>query len=436
MLLQIHTLTTYGPSLLNRDRDGMAKRIQFGNASRIRVSSQCLKRHWRDEMKLALADIPDGWRTRAFFTHQVRPRFEDAYAEWQATEHEKKPLDATTVERLLEVLRKNVVPDKESDDGDGSADGEDRPDKKRKGKKSKHASKDAQQELLPDQQAKSENGAEEDEEEDSNGIDTKQPILFGMREADYFAQMMLRACKESKSNPAEALDVEMKRKKKNIQAMSKSAAGLTAALFGRMSTGDILARVDAPVHVAHAFTTHEANTVWDYFAVVDDILKEKGSGAAHINETELGSGTYYGYVVVDIPLLLSNMTGCLPSAWRGQDRQMAMRVLGELIRCVTSKSPGAKKGSTAPYAVSDFTLIEVGKAQPRALANSFLEAVSCNEDVRVESARRLLKYMDRLDRAYGMEAKRFLSTSLEMDVPIINESRQDAIDHALDAIWI
>lgn len=45
--IQISTLTTYPASLLNRDDSGLSKRIPFGGVSRTRISSQCLKRHWR-----------------------------------------------------------------------------------------------------------------------------------------------------------------------------------------------------------------------------------------------------------------------------------------------------------------------------------------------------------------------------------------------------
>jgi CRISPR system Cascade subunit CasC len=45
--IQIHTLTSYPASLLNRDDAGFAKRIPFGDSTRTRISSQCLKRHWR-----------------------------------------------------------------------------------------------------------------------------------------------------------------------------------------------------------------------------------------------------------------------------------------------------------------------------------------------------------------------------------------------------
>ena len=45
--LQLHLLTPFGPSNLNRDDTGRPKSVVFGDAPRIRVSSQSLKRAWR-----------------------------------------------------------------------------------------------------------------------------------------------------------------------------------------------------------------------------------------------------------------------------------------------------------------------------------------------------------------------------------------------------
>ena len=42
--LQLHFLTTYGPSNLNRDDTGRPKSVVFGGVPRLRVSSQSLKR--------------------------------------------------------------------------------------------------------------------------------------------------------------------------------------------------------------------------------------------------------------------------------------------------------------------------------------------------------------------------------------------------------
>ena len=45
--LQLHLLTAYGPSNLNRDDTGRPKSVVFGGERRLRISSQSLKRAWR-----------------------------------------------------------------------------------------------------------------------------------------------------------------------------------------------------------------------------------------------------------------------------------------------------------------------------------------------------------------------------------------------------
>ncbi|GAB6067654.1 type I-E CRISPR-associated protein Cas7/Cse4/CasC [Methylothermus subterraneus] len=375
MFLQIHTLTSYPASLLNRDDANLAKRIPFGNAVRLRVSSQCLKRHWREDMTARLPDLPDGQRTRSFFTRTVLPKAIAAGV----------PEDKATA--LIEPLAKAVI----------------------------------------------EGGVKE-------GGDLNQPVLFGLREADYLAQMLVEASREE--DPAKALAERLKSKeeKENIKAMRK-AAGLTAALFGRMVTSDLLARVDAPVHVAHAFTVHAANTEMDYFTVVDDLNREDETGAAHANQTELGAGLFYGYVAIDVPLLVANLTGCEAKEWKSQDATTPRRVIEALITSITQQSPGAKKGSTAPYAWADLLLLEAGNTQPRTLANAFLDAVpwkDAKQDLRVMAMQRLADYLNRLDQMYGSpNGYRGLSTTLD-PVPAKLPAPATVADNlraALDAVW-
>lgn len=45
--IQLHFLTSYPPSNLNRDDLGRPKTAKMGNVDRLRISSQSLKRHWR-----------------------------------------------------------------------------------------------------------------------------------------------------------------------------------------------------------------------------------------------------------------------------------------------------------------------------------------------------------------------------------------------------
>jgi len=376
MFLQIHTLTSYPASLLNRDDAGLAKRIPFGNAIRLRVSSQCLKRHWREDLREKLPEVPDGLRTRSFFTRTVLPK---AVAEG---------VPEALAAKLIETLAQGVI--------DGGV---------------------------------------------KKGGDLNQPVLFGLREADYFVKMLLQASREE--DPAKALAERLKAReeKDNLKAMGKSAAGLTAALFGRMVTSDLLARVDAPVHVAHAITVHAASTEMDYFTVVDDLNRDDETGAAHANQTELGAGLYYGYVVVDVPLLVANLTGCNTKDWKQQDTTLPRRVLEALITSIVQQSPGAKKGSTAPYAWADLLLLEAGRAQPRTLANAFLEALpwkGVQQDLRLTAMDRLAAYVQRVDEMHGAPSGyRGLSTVLD-PVPAALPPQAPVPANAaaaLDALW-
>jgi CT1975-like protein len=71
--LQIHTLTSFSGVLLNRDETGAAKRMPYGGAVRTRISSQCLKRHWRtaaDEWSIE-EEADKSLRTRHIFEKQL-----------------------------------------------------------------------------------------------------------------------------------------------------------------------------------------------------------------------------------------------------------------------------------------------------------------------------------------------------------------------------
>ena len=198
--------------------------------------------------------------------------------------------------------------------------------------------------------------------------------------------------------------------------------GLESALFGRMVTSDVLASRDAAIYVAHAFTVHEAQVENDYFTVVDDLLQEAGeTGSAGIFDTELASGLYYGYLVVDVPQLVANLEGIEIKDWASatpEQRSLAGRVVQHLLHLVATVSPGAKRGSTAPFEWAKFMLVEAGDWQPRSLAGAFQNALSTRlPGLRQAAVQRLSEEIARLDAAYGAPlARRYLSVD-EVSVP-------------------
>jgi CRISPR system Cascade subunit CasC len=116
-------------------------------------------------------------------------------------------------------------------------------------------------------------------------------------------------------------------------------------------------------------------------------------------------------------------------------------VLAALIDTILKQSPGAKKGSTAPYAWADFLLLEAGREQPRTLANAFLQALpwkGAQSDIRRMAVERLAQYLTEQEAMYGIfTGYRGLSTVLEpvpAGLPAKTLVPQN-ITAALDALW-
>ena len=391
--IQIHTLHTYPAALLNRDDAGLAKRLPYGGAVRTRISSQCLKRHWRtaeDAFALATIGVPMSARSRIFAERIAETIKSDGIA---------PDISDAIAAALRDALKKDL------------------------GKLIKEASKSK-----PKKKAKTsddiEEGATESEPEDDAA--QKQAILLGWEEYHYLENLCRDVGREAADAASARLSLlqRLKDEQGNFQRMTKDC-GLEAALFGRMVTSDLLAQRDASISVAHAFTVHGAEVENDYFTVVDDLTKDEGAlGSAGIFDTELASGLYYGYVVVDVPQLVANLEGIaakdvFASGTEAAQRALAGKVTQHLLHLIATVSPGAKRGSTAPYDWAKFVLVEAGDWQPRSLAAAFHDPLPLKGEatIRARAAGKLSSEIAAFDAAYGMPtARRFLSLD-DLSVP-------------------
>ncbi len=367
--IQIHTLHSYPAALLNRDDSGLAKRLPFGNAIRTRISSQCLKRHWRvAEDAYSLRNIPG-------VTEALRSK------------------DIVT-RRIMEPIRASNIADTEV----------------------VQAVEDAFHIGVYG----------------PKGTSSRQPLLLGLPEIDFLKRKATNICQKHSDDAKLAGDAANEffdGQRKNFRVFREQASlpgGLESALFGRMVTSDSAANIEAAVHVAHSFTVHAEESESDYFSVVDDLQPvDEDAGAAHIGETELTSGLFYGYVVIDIPSLVSNLEGQASEDWEQTDRQLAGQVVEHLIHLIATVSPGAKLGSTAPYTYADLVLVEVGDRQPRSLANAFRQPIA---DAQTASAARALsEYVAKLDSNFGVNVSRRVLSVDGHAIPVAEPLSLDSI---------
>jgi len=377
--LQIHTLTAYPAALLNRDDAGYAKRLPFGGAPRTRISSQCLKRHWRtaeDEFALDRIGPAMSIRSRETFAREI-------VAPLVAAGRDPAVVAAAAGVFMAALFKESA---------------------KAKGKK--------------------------DKGEGPEAFKTSQIITLGRPEVEYLKaeiETIVAAATTAEAATA-AAEARTKSLKDNLNALA-IGSGLDAALFGRMVTSDVLARTNAAIHVAHAFTVHAEESESDFFTAVDDLVTVEESGGGHLGQVELTSGLYYGYVVVDFPTLVSNLTGTPRSRWETADHTLAATVAEHLVHLIATVSPGAKLGSTAPYAWAQLVLLETGSRQPRSLANAFHTPVRAGRDgMLAEAAARLAGHLTDLDAVYGCREQRWQAGG-----PLLPSAERLAFDPAVAA---
>ena len=362
--IEIHTLHAYNAVLLNRDANGFAKRVTIGNTVRTRVSSQCLKRHWRMyDGPMSLHSIPDA-------TAAIRSR--------------------ETVERL--VIKPLL---------DSGSYGE------------------AVLAVIQTEFHKGIYGPSGDDR------DSRQALLLGIPEIEYLklsAKNVADAFPKDAKSAAESAKALFDRNTEtgqNFQLLLREIIyrkGVENGLFGRMVTSDYDANTEGAVHVAHAHGVHQQEQESDYFTAVDDLLnRNEGATAAMLRDSELTSTIFYNYIVIDVPTLVSNLEECLPADWLKANREFAANVVMSLIHTIATVSPGAKLGSTAPYSYADFVAVEVGEHQPRTLSNAFRKPV--NSAQIDDSVAALAHHTSIMEGLYGANRLRKYISAVDTEFP-------------------
>ena len=330
--LQIHTLTPYSAVLLNRDESGLAKRMTFGDCDRIRISSQSLKRHWRT------AEDPHSLRSLEGYTASVRSR-------QSVREKVILPLTGQFPDDVIETVSIAM-----------------------------HNAVYGPRTSSPDEQ--------------------RQSVLLGQPEIDWLAENA-RALAETAAGDADIADIIcqewLTKYKNNTAAMRQQTslpAGLDAALFGRMVSSDPAANITAAISVAHALTVHAIEGEVDYFTTLDDLAGPGSTAVDLIHTSELVSGLFYGYVVLDLPVLSRNLSG---------NAELAGQIAHNLVYLCSEVSPGAKRGSTAPYSRASLVLLESGARQPRSLMNAFRTPTKAQDAAAIDA---LFAHLQRIDDTY------------------------------------
>lgn len=349
---QLHLLTSYPPANLNRDDLGRPKTAVMGGVNRLRVSSQSLKRAWRD-----------GWKNPGVAS---------------------KPLDPDSLgNRSLIWGEKLIEPELRKQGLDPAS---------------------AKQWSRTLQLIFGEN-EEDSDSRDKNGLKNKQLAFVAPTETAALGHLTRQCAKfVLDGEDTEGLfgkvqkATNLKDAKKRNQAIRKllnphvlqlKPTAADIALFGRMLASSPAYNVEAAAQIAHALSVHRVEVEDDYFTAVDELNDEPG--AAHINDAEFAAGLFYLYICVDTELLLENLS---------RDEDLTKRTLEALITSAATVAPTGKQNSFASRARASYIRCECGDQQPRSLSVAFLHPVA-SRDMLTTAIATLEQTRTQMDEAYG-----------------------------------
>ncbi len=243
--VQLHLLTSYPPSNLNRDDLGRPKTAIMGGVNRLRISSQSLKR---------------AWRTSDVFQEKL-----------------SNGIGIRTKEmgkQVYEKLTNRGIPEKDAKDW---------------------AKKIA--EVFGKLKKAKDNSSDSKTKQDLSDLEIEQLAHFSKEELEAIDDLVQKLIFE-KREPT----------KNELKLLKKENSSADIAMFGRMLAEQPSFNVEASVQVAHAITVHKVAVEDDYFTAIDDLNKhEVHAGAGHLGDTEFGAGLFYLYICIDKNLLIENL---------------------------------------------------------------------------------------------------------------------------------
>ncbi len=344
--IQLHILTSYPPSNLNRDDLGTPKTAMMGGARRLRVSSQSLKRAWRTS---------DAFQ-KAFDGHLGIRTKEMGWQVYLALKEGKK---------LVDVIK--------GDDAD--------PVNPLVGEKDAVAWAQEIAGVFGKLKVPKEKENEDPEKKKKESLCVEQMVHFSPEEIAAIDGLIARLAASGEKPSGEDLDL-----------LRNQCSAVDIAMFGRMLAANPAFNKEAAVQVAHAISVHRVAVEDDYFTAVDDLNRgEEDVGAGHVGQAEFAAGLFYAYLCINRDLLVENL---------GNDAALADRAIRALVEAAVKVGPKGKQNSFASRAYASYLLAERGEEQPRSLSVAFLKPVS-GDDYLGNAIQALTRTRKNMEEVYG-----------------------------------
>lgn len=391
--IQLHVVKSHAASNLNRDDLGRPKEVTFGGVTRLRVSSQSIKRSIR------MGEVFSAFRGYAGDTY-------GAAAMIRTTQ-----LEAILAKALED---RGVAADKALDGAkavSAKLSGESRKEEKELAavKAAEKAAEKAAAKLAKSGAAKGQDSANDAPAPAPAAPQAEGTQLLAISQteidtiADHLAAYADKSDKKWGDKAVKELE-ELRKARKN--RFLRGDLSPEMQLFGRMVTSDLFSNIDAQVQVAHAFTVHEANTERDYWTGVDDHKEATGqAGSGMIDVRRFGAGVFYQYASIDVDGLKSNLKGSHVELSDDAVNNLARDIINAFVLGFVGQNPTGHQNSFASHAMPEFVVAEIGGVFPHSAAAAFESPVSAHGAGYSAGAReRFIQWLDARQKNYGADA--------------------------------
>lgn len=258
--------------------------------------------------------------------------------------------------------------------------------------------------------------------------------LLGLKSKDDQSAVLLFLTRQEVEAIAEAVDENWEMLPGSDGKKPKGAApekipvrlgqgrAIDLALFGRMLAELPGNDVDAACRVAHAISTHRADTEIDFFTAVDDLKgHDEDAGAGMMGDLEYSSCTLYRHFAVDTEQLVRNLGG---------DEALARAAVEGLIEAAVRSVPGGKQTTFLAVDPPSLVLADVRGAAV-GLANAFARPVTSKRSLVDESIAVLADHRAKVDAMFGtrdIAATAVCSLASDDDLGGLATARVQSID--------
>ena len=228
------------------------------------------------------------------------------------------------------------------------------------------------------------------------GVKTKdhktQALFFlGKKQADKLADAAVRGEKDAAV----------------IKKIFQENPAVDIALFGRMVADDPSLNEDASAQVAHAISTHEVRTEFDFYAGVDDLAPEDNAGASMLGTIEYNSSTLYRYANIALHELARQLN----------DKDQTIEAAKLFITAFADSMPTGKVNTFANQTLPDLLMINLRTDRPVNLVTAYEIPVKSHTGNADPSIERLFEEVEKTNKFVNPPYKTLFVAASSVEKP-------------------